>query len=63
MNAGWVGDEVRTIIPDRAIAEIDVRLVPESEPERLIGLIKEHIKGQGYHFVEGEPNRTRTNDL
>ena len=55
MNAAWVGDEVRTIIPDKAIAEIDVRLVPESDPERLIKLIKDHIAAKGYHFVEGAP--------
>ena len=55
MAAGWVGDEVRTIIPDRAVAELDVRLVPESDPERLIGLVREHVRSQGYHLVDGEP--------
>ena len=55
MSSRWVGAEVRTIIPDRAVAEIDVRLVPESDAERLIGLIKDHIKSKGYHFVDGQP--------
>ncbi|MEL6538222.1 MAG: M20/M25/M40 family metallo-hydrolase [Bacteroidota bacterium] len=53
MAAGWVGSEKRTIIPASAVAEIDVRLVKESDPERLIGLIKEHIEAQGYHFTDG----------
>jgi len=53
MSSGWVGDEKRTIIPSDAVAEIDVRLVPEVDPERLIGLIREHIEGQGYHLLEG----------
>lgn len=54
-SSGWVGKDVRTIVPATATAEIDVRLVPECDPERLIGLIKSHIADQGYHFVQGEP--------
>jgi len=55
MASGWIGDEVRTIIPSTATAEIDVRLVPETEPERLIRLIKTHIEDQEYTLVEGQP--------
>jgi acetylornithine deacetylase/succinyl-diaminopimelate desuccinylase-like protein len=55
MASGWIGQEVRTIIPSTATAEIDVRLVRESDPERLIRLIRSHVEGQGYHLVEGEP--------
>jgi acetylornithine deacetylase/succinyl-diaminopimelate desuccinylase-like protein len=55
MSSGWVGAQSRTIIPPTATAEIDVRLVLESDPERLIGLIREHIEGLGYHITTGEP--------
>ena len=51
ISSGWVGDQVRTIIPDSATAEIDVRLVPESDAERLISLIRRHIESQGYHLI------------
>ncbi len=54
MSAGWVREEVRTIIPSSAIAEIDVRLVLESDPPRLINLIRNHIEKQGY-FVTDKP--------
>lgn len=57
LRSGWVGEEVRTIVPDFAIAEIDMRLVKESDPDYLLGLVKEHIAGQGYHFVKGEPTK------
>ncbi len=61
MSSGWVREEARTIIPASAIAEIDVRLVLESDPDRLIGLIKQHIKGQGYYLTEAPPtNEERT---
>ena len=53
MASGWIGDKVRTIIPSTATAEIDVRLVPETDAERLIGLIREHIQSRGYHLVAG----------
>lgn len=55
MASGWIGEEVRTIVPSTATAEIDVRLVPETKPERLIHLIKTHIEDQGYTLVEGQP--------
>lgn len=55
MRAGWVGEEVRTIVPDRAVAEIDMRLVPENDPDRLLRLVKGHIQDQGYHILNGEP--------
>ncbi len=57
LSAGWVGDESRTIIPATATAEIDVRLVIESDAERLHDLIRKHVEGLGYHLVEGEPSK------
>ncbi|WP_026950372.1 M20/M25/M40 family metallo-hydrolase [Algoriphagus mannitolivorans] len=55
MKSAWVGPEARTIVPDIAEAELDMRLVPESDPNRLFGLIKEHIREQGFHIVENDP--------
>lgn len=55
MASAWVGQEARTIIPDKAVAEIDIRLVRESDPERLIQLLRTHIQNQGFQVLEGEP--------
>jgi acetylornithine deacetylase/succinyl-diaminopimelate desuccinylase-like protein len=55
MRAAWVGSESRTIIPATATAEIDVRLVVESDPDRLLGLIREHIEGLGYQVIDHAP--------
>ena len=57
IRAGWVEDEVRTIIPSECIAEIDVRLVIESDGYRLHNLIKEHIKSLGYTVLDHEPTK------
>ncbi len=55
MRAGWVGNEVRTIIPSSATAEIDLRLVPETEGKRMVDLVKKHIESQGVKLLDGPP--------
>lgn len=62
LSSGWVGNEVRTIVPDRAVAEIDLRTVPESDPERLIVLVREHIAQQGYYIIDREPTEQERAD-
>ena len=57
IQSGWVGDEVRTIIPSECIAEIDVRLVLESDGNRLINLIKNHIENLGYIVLDRKPTK------
>ena len=57
IESGWVRDEVRTIIPAECIAEIDVRLVLESDGNRLINLIKTHIEKLGYLVLDRVPSK------
>ncbi|HHL52098.1 MAG TPA: M20/M25/M40 family metallo-hydrolase [Flammeovirgaceae bacterium] len=54
LSAGWVGAQARTIVPATATAEIDIRLVPESDGLRLLELVKKHIENQGYHIIAGD---------
>ncbi len=56
LGAGWIGAQARTIIPASATAELDIRLVKESDPERLIRLIREHIEALGYRVVNPPPS-------
>jgi acetylornithine deacetylase/succinyl-diaminopimelate desuccinylase-like protein len=55
LQALYVGEKARTLIPDKAVAEIDIRLVPTSDANRLIELVKNHVISQGYHLVDKEP--------
>ncbi len=55
LAAASVGDKASNIIPHQAIAEFDLRTTPESPPEFLFSLLKNHIEQQGYHLVKGEP--------
>lgn len=58
LSSGWVLDQVRTIVPSVAIAEIDIRLVPQSDPDYLVGLIKKHIQEKGYYLIEEDREPT-----
>ncbi len=55
LRSGWVGKEVRTIVPSSAISEIDIRLVKETTGDQMVSLLRQHIEDQGYYLVEGEP--------
>lgn len=57
MQSGWINEEVRTIVPAWARAEIDVRLVKEISAERLIGLIQKHVEDQGFLVLDREPTK------
>ena len=57
LGSGWIGDEARTIVPGSATAELDLRLVPESDGNRLKKLVKDHVKAQGFYITDAEPSR------
>jgi acetylornithine deacetylase/succinyl-diaminopimelate desuccinylase-like protein len=55
MAAAQVGDKASNIIPDKAVAEFDLRTTPEAPPTYLFGLVEAHVMRMGYHLVKGEP--------
>ena len=57
LGSGWIGEKARTIVPENATAEIDIRLVPESDGNRLKGLVKSHIRNQGYFVTDKAPSK------
>ena len=59
LQSGDIGDQARTIIPDRATAEIDVRLVKETDPERMLQRVLTHIRAQGFHVLDRRGARRR----
>ena len=54
MASAWVGTKKRTIVPSDATVEIDIRLVKESNPNYLIGLVRQHIIDKGYYIIAGD---------
>jgi acetylornithine deacetylase/succinyl-diaminopimelate desuccinylase-like protein len=55
LQSAYVGKQAGTVIPDRAVAELDLRLVPETDPARLIGLVRQYIQRKGYTILDHEP--------
>ena len=55
----FVRSEARTLIPDVAVAELDLRLVAGNEPARQVAKLAEHIRSQGYTIVREEPDSAR----
>ena len=52
LASSFVGAGARTIVPDRAIAAIDIRLVKETSGADLVAKLRAHIEKQGYHLVD-----------
>jgi acetylornithine deacetylase/succinyl-diaminopimelate desuccinylase-like protein len=56
LSSAHVGPGARTIIPDREVAEIDIRLVKETRAVAMRDKVNAHIASQGYQLVDGEPD-------
>jgi acetylornithine deacetylase/succinyl-diaminopimelate desuccinylase-like protein len=56
LSSGWVGRESRTIVPATATAELDIRLVKESDYRRLLELVRAHIEDLGYFVIDHPPS-------
>lgn len=56
LQSGWVGRDARTLVPDSAVAELDLRLVPNVQPDRQVQRLIAHVQAQGYHVVRESPD-------
>ena len=46
--AGYTGEGTKTILPHRATAKVDSRLVPDQTPDEALRLIRAHLDAQGF---------------
>jgi acetylornithine deacetylase/succinyl-diaminopimelate desuccinylase-like protein len=64
-SGGYVGDGIKTIIPNQATVKIDIRLVGDQDPQKIVAGIKRFIHEQGLDHIDvrqlvGQPaSRTR----
>jgi acetylornithine deacetylase/succinyl-diaminopimelate desuccinylase-like protein len=56
LASSFVGAGARTIVPDRATAALDLRLVRETPAADLVAKLRAHIEKQGFHLVEADPD-------
>lgn len=57
LKAAVVGKGGGSIIPEMAIAEFGIRLVPETEGSRMTDLVKKHIQKLGYEVLDHVPSK------
>jgi acetylornithine deacetylase/succinyl-diaminopimelate desuccinylase-like protein len=55
IGTSWKGKGLKTVIPEYATANIDVRLVPETDGKLQLQKIKKHIEQQGYYVLDRDP--------
>lgn len=49
---GYTGPGGKTILPQRALAKLDVRLVPDMTAKETLDLIKKHLAARGFGDIE-----------
>jgi acetylornithine deacetylase/succinyl-diaminopimelate desuccinylase-like protein len=68
LTAGYQGPGSKTVLPAKASAKVDFRLVPNQTPEEVLEKLRTHLDDQGFSdikidYLGGEaPGRTDPND-
>lgn len=60
LTSGYQGPGGKTVLPARASAKVDFRLIPDQHPEKVVEQLRKHLDDQGYEdvkieFLGGEP--------
>lgn len=60
LTSGYQGPGSKTVLPARASAKVDFRLVPNQTPEQVLKQLRTHLDDQGFtdvkiNFLGGEP--------
>jgi acetylornithine deacetylase/succinyl-diaminopimelate desuccinylase-like protein len=56
MTSARTGEQASNVIPSTATASIDMRLVKGITPEQAVDRLMAHIRTQGYHVTDAEPD-------
>ena len=56
LSSASVGSDATLLIPDRAVAFLDLRLAKETPANQMADKILAHIGAQGFHVVHSEPD-------
>lgn len=52
LEAGYTGQGSKTVLPSRAMAKLDFRLVPEQDPAEISELVRRHLDANGFEDIE-----------
>jgi acetylornithine deacetylase/succinyl-diaminopimelate desuccinylase-like protein len=68
LHTGYEGPGVKTVLPAKASAWVDFRLVPEQRPDQVLALLRAHLERRGYtdititELAKGDPAVTSLDD-
>ncbi len=51
-KSGYIGEGQKTVLPSRALAKMDYRLVPNQDPNDILEKLNKHLRDQGYGDIE-----------
>jgi acetylornithine deacetylase/succinyl-diaminopimelate desuccinylase-like protein len=51
LNSGYQGPGSKTVLPARASAKVDFRLVPDQDPDDIVTKLRAHLNAQGFGDV------------
>ncbi len=52
--SGYTGEGLKTVLPARAMAKLDFRLVPDQDAQSVLAALQAHLGGEGYSDVRIE---------
>jgi acetylornithine deacetylase/succinyl-diaminopimelate desuccinylase-like protein len=55
LRSAYIGEQSQNVVPDRAVASLDLRLVKNIQPEQQVARLIAHIEKQGYVVFQREP--------
>jgi len=55
LRSAYVGEQAQNVVPDRAEASLDARLVKGEDPQKKFDQIAGFIRQQGYYVIDREP--------
>jgi acetylornithine deacetylase/succinyl-diaminopimelate desuccinylase-like protein len=50
--SGYTGEGSKTVLPARAMAKIDFRLVPDQDPQDILARLQAHLQTEGYGDIQ-----------
>ncbi len=50
--SGYTGEGTKTVLPAKAMAKIDFRLVPDQDPHDILEKLRSHLKAEGYADIQ-----------
>ncbi len=57
MRSAYVGEQSQNVVPEKATAALDIRLVKGEDPEKKFEQVVEHIRKQGFFVTANEPTK------